>query len=333
MINVAYPWISCFIVAPLIVYLLLPSAKKKKKSAIKVPFFYAVTKQLNNHKSSRISLPYWLLSIYITIWTLVVLSGMGFQWLGKTVYFPQNGRNIMMVIDLSGSMSTQDMHINNQTYSRLDVVKQVAKDFVEKRRGDRIGLVLFGSSPYLQAPLTFDLSTVTSMINDATIGLAGQQTAIGDALGLAVKKLLYYPDSSRAIILLTDGANNAGLLSPNEIANIAKDDKIRIYTIGLGSDNMVVNTVFGKRNINPSRDLDETMLNHIAKETGGRFFRAKNPQQLENIYHDINKLEPVQTNSLTVRPMTPLYPWFLGPAVLLSFLASCIILIRNRSEG
>ena len=162
------------------------------------------------------------------------------------------------------------------------------------------------------------------MLDDASIGLAGQMTAIGDALGLSVKRLMQYPEKSRVLILLTDGSNNSGSVAPIDAATMAAKQHIKIYTIGFGSDKLAIPTVFGTRMINPSNDLDENTLKQIAKITGGKYFRAKNTSSLTKIYQLVNQLEPINADRKTFRPKHPLYPWPLSIALLLfCYLLSC----------
>lgn len=335
MIEVAYPWAFVALIIPFISYRLLNKAKRiDNSSALKVPFFTQLTQafasnQVDERKHKLSLLKYLLL----LIWILVVVSASGIQLLGKPLALPQTGRDLMMAVDLSGSMETPDMTINGQRSSRIDMVKQVGGQFINARVGDRLGLILFGSRPYLQTPLTFDRKTVVQMLNDASLGIAGPQTAIGDAIGLAVKRLIDYPSNSKALILLTDGGNNTGVLDPLDAAELAKQAGIKIYTIGIGATSMEVPGLFGSRNVNPSLDLDIDSLQKIASITGGEFFRAEDGAQLQNIYATINQLEPVKSDAVTVRPVTPIYPWTLGLALILSFLLILVkIGIRRHAE-
>jgi len=214
----------------------------------------------------------------------------------------------------------------------LSVVKQVVGDFVVRRESDRLGLVLFGSQAYLQAPLTFDRSTVNTLLQEAQLGFAGEKTAIGDAIGLAVKRLRLRPESSRVLILLTDGANTSGEVSPLKAAELAKQEHIKIYTVGVGASEMTVPGLFGSnfgaRRINPSVDLDETTLKTIAESTGGRYFRARNPEELNNIYAILDTLEPVEQNDEVFRPVRSLFYWPLALAFISSLLLVCVHLLR-----
>lgn len=328
MIQVAYPWVFIALFIPFIIYFFVPKATTKNPQALKVPFFNELLSSFANIRSfggsTNLS---WLKYMVCLIWLLLVISGSGIQWLGKPLSLPQTGRDLLIAIDLSGSMQTPDMVINGDSKTRIDVVKQVASKFIGGRVGDRLGLILFGSQAYLQTPLTFDRKTVGQMLNDATVGIAGEQTAIGDAIGLAVKRLIEYPGTSKALILLTDGGNNSGVLAPVDAAKIAAREHIKIYTIGIGATKMKVQTMFGTQTVNPSSDLDIEGLKQIASITGGQFFRAEDGNSLEAVYAQINKLEPVKADSITIRPITPLYPWSLGLALVLSFI---LILLKVR---
>lgn len=320
MINIAYPWVLPAIFLPFVLRLLLPKAANESHAALKIPFF----KQLQSsvliqttalNRANRGSKYLWL-----ALWVLVVVAGSGIEWLGKPLPVSESGRDLMLAVDLSGSMQTPDMQVNGQMQTRFQVVSAAASQFIQKRQGDRLGLILFGTRPYLQTPLTFDRTTVSQMLNDASVGIAGTQTAIGDAIGLAIKQLMNSPGNSKALILLTDGGNNAGVLDPLQAAELAQKEHIKIYTIGLGASQMTVQTLFGTQTVNPSSDLDVKGLQEIARITGGEFFRAEDGQSLNDIYSAINHLEPVQSAKITIRPRIPFYPYPLGAALILSML-------------
>jgi Ca-activated chloride channel family protein len=248
-----------------------------------------------------------------------VLAAARPQLIGETVHLPVSGRSLMLAVDISGSMQNEDMQISARQLSRLTAVKLVAGEFIEQRKGDRLGLVLFGDQAYLQAPLTFDRNTVRTLLDEAQIGLAGKQTAIGDAIGLAIKRLRKEPARNRVLILLTDGANTAGNVDPLKAADLAAREGVRIYTIGIGSGAMQVQTPFGGRRVNIG-DLDESSLKSIAGKTGGRYFRARDAAQLVEIYELLDRIEPVSEDEQTWRPVDELYFWPLGAALLLSVL-------------
>ncbi len=328
MFQLAWPAILLLLPLPLLIRWLVPAAKVKTGAALKVPFFTAITNltKTSSWASLTIRLRPWV--IYL-IWALLVFAASGPRWLGKPIQLPRQGRDIMLAIDLSGSMQIPDMQLNHRRVDRLNIVKYIADEFISHRQGDQLGLILFGSRAYLQTPLTFDRKTVRTMLNDATIGLAGSQTAIGDAIGLAIKRLRKRPRQSRVLVLLTDGVNNSGHVSPLAAAKLAKQYGIRIYTIGIGADQMVLPTLLGNQVTNPSADLDEKTLKQIAKITGGMYFRAKNTRALARAYQQINQIEPVAAASTTIRNITPLYPWPLALALVLSIILMMTRVIRT----
>lgn len=318
MLNIATPWVYLLLSLPLLVRKWLPIAPALHGAALHTPFFHRI-KHLPQKSLSFRWQYYGLRQIIVyVIWLLLITALSGPQWLGRPTAIPRTGRDLMLAIDLSGSMQTPDMTINGHPASRLNIVKQVASEFINQRVGDQLGLVVFGTHAYLQTPLTFDRTTVRDMLYDASIGLAGSQTAIGDAIGLAVKRLMRYPAQSRAVILLTDGGNNTGAVTPLAAAKLAKQEGIKIYTIGIGADSMTVPGLFGSQTINPSSDLDIEALQQIASLTGGVFYRAKDGNDLKNVYASINKLEPIKGHPQIMRPITPLYDWPLALALFLS---------------
>jgi Ca-activated chloride channel homolog len=259
----------------------------------------------------------WRLIVLWLIWLALVAAAARPQWTGDPVRLATSGRDVMLAVDLSGSMSTEDMMLGNRMVNRLVVVQQVISDFLDRRHGDRIGLILFGTNAYLQAPLTADLVTVQKLLMEAPVGIAGGRTAIGDAVGLGVKRLRDRPTDHRVLILLTDGANNSGEVSPLKAAELASVADVRIYSIGLGGDAMRVPSVFGMFSsgmVNPSADMDEETLQAMADITGGRYFRARNTEELAEIYAIIDALEPIEQDPETFRPVAVLYHWPLGLA-------------------
>jgi Ca-activated chloride channel homolog len=317
MFELAFPWVFLVLPLPFLLWFLLPRTMLQLPTALRVPFFDAICSIID--KKKPILREKTQMRLFLLIWSLLVFAAAGPRWVGEPQPLAREGRNIMLALDLSGSMELPDMLVNGQPASRLDVVKQAAEQFVKARTEDPVGLVLFGTRAYLQTPLTFDHHNVLMRLDDATVGLAGQTTSIGDAIGLAVKRLQDVPAKSRMIILLTDGANNSGILSPLKAAELARLDNIKIYTIGLGAEDE--QNSFGENFLakNTTADLDEEALKEIAKITGGRYFRATDTQSLHSIYQTINQLEPVRQEQATVRPQQDLYPWPLALALLLLF--------------
>ena len=314
MIHFEWPLLLFALPLPLLIRWLIPAEIPVEESALKVPFLSDFSEGSSPSISQAQQWPLLLASI---AWCLVVLASARPQWLGDPIEQAVSGRDLMLAVDLSASMEEQDFFINKQAVDRLTAIKAVATDFINRRVGDRVGLVLFGTNAYLQTPLTFDRKTVQTLLNEAVIGLAGENTAIGDAIGLAVKRLKNQPADSRVLILLTDGANTAGEITPIKAAELAKDNQLKIYTIGVGADEMIVRSFFGNRKVNPSRDLDEKTLIKVAESTGGKYFRARNSDELNNIYMLLDQLEPVEKDKQYFRPHSELYPWPLGLALAL----------------
>jgi len=328
MLNIEYPWLLILLPLPLLINWLIPAAQQIQ-DVLYIPFLNRIKRLSSNNPSHNTfgfkSWRAWLL------WLLLLIASTNPTWSGDPIQIERSGRDLMLAIDLSQSMEIPDMQVAGQSVDRLTALKQVAGDFINHRKGDRLGMILFGSHAYLQTPLTFDWHTIQYMLNDASIGLAGPTTAIGDALGLAIKYLKDLPGDNKVIILLTDGANNAGQLSPLDSAEIAAKLDIKIYTIGLGSDSMVIQSLLGPHTINPSQDLDETSLQKISEMTGGHYFRARDTAGLAEIYQLINQLEPIIHDQFILRPQKPLYPYFLVLALLLNVTFHLIYYLRTNN--
>jgi Ca-activated chloride channel family protein len=306
---------------------LLSPAESAQGAALKVPFLRELDRP---GRSMRLVHRRWPLWVACAAWGLLVAASARPQWLGDPVALPVSGRDLMLAVDLSRSMQEEDFVIQSQRVNRLTATKWVANDFIARREGDRIGLILFGEQAYLQTPLTFDRETVRTLLNEAQIGLAGRATAIGDALGLAVKRLRETPDGDRVLVLITDGANTAGEVDPLQAAELAAREGLTVYTIGIGADEMMVRGLLGRRRVNPSRDLDERTLTSIAEMTGGRYFRARDTVELAEIYRLLDQLEPVERDPAVFRPVAALYHWPLAAALLL---AGWILVVRVRERA
>lgn len=256
----------------------------------------------------------------IIVWLLLVGAAARPEWLGEPLSVPSSGRDLMLAVDLSGSMEYRDMQLDGEEVDRLTILKHFLGDFIERRHGDRVGLILFGSSAYVQAPLTLDRDAVSHWLDESFIGLAGRETAIGDAIGLSIKRLADQPATSRVVLLITDGASTAGRLSPLQAARLAAEQQIRIFTIGVGAEPAAGQSSAGLLDVqtDPSVDLDEGTLKELAHLTGGMYFRARDAEDLESIHATMDQLEPALHDSAPVRAATPLYPWPLGLALLLS---------------
>lgn len=322
-----WPLVGLALPLPLLAWWWLPRASSAPQTALKVPFFEALA-------SSRAQLrpkPWWLITLAILGWLSLVVAGARPQLIGEQLILPINGRDLLMAVDISGSMDTEDMILQGRKVTRLVAVKQVAGEFIERREGDRLGLILFGKRAYLQTPLTFDRQTTRTLLEESEIGLAGKETAIGDAIGLAVKRLRNQPQENRVLIILTDGANTAGEVEPLKAADLAAIEGVRVYTIGVGADELMVRSFFGTRRINPSADLDEETLTRIAEKTEGQYFRARDTDNLVRIYELLDEIEPVSMEQETFRPVKDLYYWPLAATFLFTLLLSASWVTREAS--
>lgn len=316
MLDLALPAALLALPMPWLVWRLFPPAPKEV-TALRVPFFGL----LHGKSSSNAAIANKKrFLIGVMAWLLLVLAAAQPQWQGGAIALPLSGRDLMLAIDVSGSMEIPDFTLDGDQVTRLTVVKKTADNFVQRRISDRIGLIVFGSQAYMQAPLTFDRNTISQMLKEAEIGLAGKETAIGDAIGLAIKRLRLQPENSRILVLLTDGANTAGSVEPLGAAKAAAQEGLRIYTIGIGADQLRINvpSIFGQQIVNPSADLDEKTLKSIATLTHGAYFRAKDTAGLEEIYQQLDEIEPTVKDDEYLRPVRSLYTWPLGAALLLT---------------
>lgn len=308
MIHLAWPWMALLLPLPWLLYRLRPPAEPGGATLF-VPMAAELAPRRVATRGSQLGR-----YLFALVWVLLVLAAMRPQWLGPPVPLPTTGRRMMLAVDVSGSMATEDM-ANGE--SRLQVVQQVAGNFIDGRKGDRVGLILFGTRPYLQAPLSPDLATVHRFLDEAVVGVAGTQTAIGDAIGLAIKRLRAEDDVTDAahrtlLVLLTDGQNDAGVMPPLEAARIAAQQGLRIYTIGVGSAG---GGLFG---LGGNSDLDEDALRAIAQATGGKYFRATDAAALQGVYDEIDRLEPTAGEQQWLRTTDEWFVWPLALALALS---------------
>ena len=307
MFEFAWPWMWLALPLPWLVRRWASPIVRADTSALRVPDvgdFRALAEAAAgaNH-------PHPMPWLAVLAWIALVAAAANPRWLGEPVGITNTGRDLMLAIDLSESMEVEDFLLEGRAVDRLVATKAVARDFIRRREGDRIGLLLFGEQAYLNAPLTFDRATILQLLDETAIGLAGPSTAIGDALGLAVKRLREQDTPQKVVILMTDGANTSGQVKPLRAAELAARAGLKVYTIGIGADEMMVRQLFGDIRVNPSTDLDEKTLRGIAKATGGRYFRARDVAALARIYAEIDRLEPVARGEQQLRPSTLLFPW------------------------
>lgn len=330
--SLAWPWALLALPLPLLVNRLLPESASLQDAGLKVPAFGGFAMLADRSEAEQ--LLSWKLWVAALAWLLLVVAAARPERIGDEVDVPVSGRNLMLAVDLSGSMDQKDFELGNLRVDRLTATKAVASDFISRREGDRIGLILFGERAYLQVPLTLDRETVKVLLLESFIGLAGEKTAIGDAITLAVK-LIYDLDEDpgeQVLVLLTDGANTAGVIQPLKAAELARQVGLRIYTIGIGAEQLEVSSLIGgRRSINPSADLDEKTLTGIAELTGGRYFRAKDTAGLQDIYRLVDELEPVEEPEAGFRPVKSMYFLPLTVSFALAALLGMVSLSQNMA--
>jgi Ca-activated chloride channel family protein len=307
--RLEYPWSLCLLlVVPLIIWMEL---RGKRKSAL-------LFSSLGILEGQRQKAPFSPRRI------LVVLRSLALLFLILALARPQTGQSssevltegidIILCLDTSGSMQALDFQINNERVNRLQVIKQVVARFIEGRKNDRIGMVVFAANAYTQCPLTQDYGVLESFLDRVQIGMAGDMTAVGSAIATSVKRLRDSKAKSKVVILLTDGRNNAGAIDPETAARLAKTFNIKVYTIGAGTKGpvpFVVDSPFGKQTIYQNVDLDEASLKQIAQITGGEYFRATDTRSLEDIYKKIDAMEKTKVKVKEYREYTEQFPFFL----------------------
>lgn len=338
MFQFHFPWFALLIPLPLLLRFLLPALPKEKRNQAAEICFPAVdrlknifpTSQTINKKNHFIFFGLLFLS-----WTLFVLALMQPENVDQFRQVKNKGYDVMLAVDISASMQALDFSTEDKVISRLDVTKEVVGNFIKGRQGDRLGLILFGQNAYLHVPLTLDVDSVSRMLGDVIPGMAGNATAIGDAIGLGVRTLRERPEGSRVLILLTDGEDNASSIPPLEAAKLAKQYGIRIYTIGIGKKGLVPfpNQMGGYAMAEVS--MDEDLLKEIAMETGGHYFSATNGKILASIYAKIDALEKSEANETLFLMREPLYsyPLTLSLLVLLTLALSQLLNWRAQYES
>lgn len=311
--HFAYPYMFLLLLLPPLVRAILPAVKGLHGDALRVPFIDDIAKiniksgniwgsSFNN--SDKWSKSLWFLYL---IFALLVTAAARPQWVGEPMRLKNYSRDILMVMDISTSMLEPDFAINGRRVDRLRAVKKVAGEFIAKRADDRIGLVLFGTRAYLQAPITYDKKSVEDILLSMEAGMAGNSTAIGDALGLSLKSLKDAPNpDKKIIILLTDGENNDGSLTLPQAITLAKQEGVKIYTIGVGNDRYI-ESIFGVKLGGMKQELDEASLRQIAEETKGTYFRAKDTETLQKVYNFIDEMEPNANDDKVIQETRELY--------------------------
>lgn len=337
MFEFHWPWMALLALAPLLARYFWPRPSSEQHASVEGlqttllhPALTHLAEAFETRKPRQplsVHLYIWLLTL---LWLALVLALMRPQWLEPYTENRTAGYDLMLAVDTSRSMTALDFTLDGEEVSRMQVVKGVVSKFIQGRRGDRVGLVIFGSRAYVLSPLTFDLHAVDKLLGELVPAIAGPATAMGDAMGLGVKKLRDRPQGSRVLILVTDGKSEGGIIPPLRAAQLASQEGIRVYTIGVGSDKQRVRILDPEmRNYVWAEGLsfDEETLQEIARITGGAYFRATDTEALEKIYQRIDELEKTEAEARTVFIPRPLYPWPLAFALL------CLLLLGLYPEG
>ncbi|WP_157982781.1 VWA domain-containing protein [Aliidiomarina minuta] len=324
MFEFAWWWILLLFPLPWLVRHLTPVASKQR-TPLPLPNAARLIQASNHQLPGSVRL--WLLPVLTWLALLSALAQP--QWVGEPVTLQEERREIMIALDLSASMQADDMTLNGRQATRLEAAHHILADFIERRKGDRVGLIVYADSAYVYAPITRDLNTVAQLAREAQIGLAGQRTALGDAIGLSIRYFTERESEEQVVLMLTDGMINTGVINAEEALHLASSHDVKIHTIGIGSEEMVVRGIFGERRINPSADLDEVFLNQIAEASGGQYFRARNSAEMEQIYRLIDQIEPIQDEENSMRPRKALFHWPLALAFVLALLHLCSMTVLS----
>lgn len=333
MFHFYWPWAALLLVLPFIVrWFFRPSVKGTEQSLpeIHFPGVHRLKKAFSQHSVVSIKRRDLFFPLLFLSWCLLVVALMGPEKVDQYQHITNKGYDLMLAVDTSGSMQAVDFSTSSKVVSRLDITKDVVGKFVEKRRGDRVGLITFGEHAYLHVPLTLDTISVKKMLEDTVPGMAGNSTAIGDAIGVGVRTLRERPEGSRILILLTDGEDNSSTIPPMEAAKLAKQYGIRIYAIGIGKNGPVpIPTGHGNYAM-VEVPMNEELLKEIAALTGGHYFRATDQKALASIYETIDKLEKTEANETIYLIREPFYEYPLSLALFFLLLLSLYPFIYRR---
>jgi Ca-activated chloride channel homolog len=322
MLEFVWPWAFALLPLPILIWWWLPPYRARQAS-VQVPFFErlaAATGQTPQQGAVVRRRRAVQVIVAILVWILVVAALARPQWVGDPLTREVSARDLVLAVDISGSMDQRDFRAaDGQMLTRLDGVKRVIRDFISRRHGDRIALILFGTRAYVQVPFTQDVQTAQQLLDQAAVGMAGQQTAVGDTIGLAIKTMEKSTAKQKLLILLTDGNDTASRVPPEHAADIAQQNGVVVYTIGVGDP-----AASGENRV------DLSVLRNVAGTTHGRFFRAEDGAQLQAIYADIDKLAPAKLDTLSWRPKLPLFQWPLGAAFVLTLSLWLVLLAASE---
>lgn len=321
MLSFDWPWLLLLLPLPWLLRAWLPPARSGGALILPIADELAEIADPGSNETAR-----WRGLLALAAWLCLMGAAMQPRWIGDPVPLPVNARDLMLAVDVSGSMAETDMQVGRRRASRLAAVQAMASEFIAGRVGDRLGLILFGSQAYVYAPLSLDRETVATLLKDAEVGLAGQETAIGDAIGLAAKQLRDSPAEERVLVLLTDGVNTAGSLQPDKAVELAQAAGLRVHTIGFGSDGR--SGMFGLF-AGGGAQIDERQLQRIAQLSGGRYFRARDLNELQAVYAELDRIEAVEVTERSYRPQRSLAHW---PLTVFAGLVLLLLILRGRAR-
>jgi Ca-activated chloride channel family protein len=322
MLTIAHPWLFLLLPLPWLVRRLLPT-HHERKAAVRVPFLQRLSRLAGLQPGSGVAVTRRPLSQWLMLsltWSLIVVAITRPQWLEEPVIKELPMRDLLVAVDLSGSMEAQDFtDKEGNTVDRLTAVKEVLDTFFARRDGDRVGLILFGSAAFVQVPFTDDLEVVRELLKEAQIRMLGPRTMLGDAMGLAINMFERSEVDERVLIVLTDGNDTGSLVPPERAAEIARDNGVVVYTVAIGDPAAV-----------GEQALDEKTLENIAAITGGGYFHANDRQELEDIYTRLDEVNPRQVETQSYRPLTDLFEWPLAASMLLTLFYIVFLEVRLR---
>ena len=320
MLTIAHPWLLLLLPLPWVMRRLLPT-HHERKAAVRVPFMQQLSRLAGLQPGSGVAvarrpLSQWLM--LAAVWLFVVMAIARPQWLGEPIIRDTPMRDLLVAVDLSGSMEAEDFSDDEgNSTDRLTAVKQVLDEFFARRDGDRIGLILFGSAAFVQVPFTADIDVVRELLDEAQIRMLGPRTMLGDAMGLAINLFERSEVDERVLIILTDGNDTGSLVPPERAAEIARDNSVVVHAVAIGDP-----AALGEQ------ALDEKTLENIASTTGGGYFHANDREELEAIYGHLDEINPRQVETQSYRPLTELYVWPLAAGMLVSLLYIMFLEIR-----
>ncbi|MEZ5898908.1 MAG: VWA domain-containing protein [Hyphomicrobiaceae bacterium] len=320
MLSFAYPWLALIAPLPLLVFYLLP-AYERRSTAVRVPFFRDLARLSGAEIRQGASIgrrDLWRLLVLAVCWLLAVLAVMRPQWVLPPIHHDKPARDLLLLVDLSGSMDTADFtDASGKTVNRLTAVKQVLDDFLSRREGDRVGIIVFGNAAYVLVPFTTDLKLARQMLGEMQVGMAGPRTVFGDAIGLGINHFAASTAPAKTMIALTDGNDTASSVPPAEAARIAKDNGIVIHTVAVGDPSAV-----------GEEKLDEAALKDVASVTGGGYYHALDRKELAGIYTKLDEIETRKVETVSFQPRVELYWIPLAALLLLTLFVQALRLVR-----